>query len=107
MDNKKISLNRSDAFRMMSTKHWGKMDDKLIRDMREHKMLEDETERDSRERLLEAQFGASDIQHVMKPRFVRSRGGKEFRLVQKLDGRHIDKPSNNVGFFSSRSRENR
>jgi hypothetical protein len=98
MDNK-ISLSRSDAFRMMSVKHFEKMDDKLIKSMKEQKMLEDESEKESRERLLEAQFGAGDLQNVMRPRFVRSRGGKQFRLVQKLDGRHIDKDRENVGFM--------
>jgi hypothetical protein len=98
MDNK-ISLSRSDAFRMMSTKHFEKMDEKLIASMKDQKMLEDESEKESRERLLEAQFGAGDLQNVMKPRFVRSRGGKQFRLVQKLDGRHIDRDKENVGFF--------
>jgi hypothetical protein len=98
MDNK-ISLSRSDAFRMMSVKHFEKMDDKLIASMREQKMLEDESEKESRERLLEAQFGAGDLQNVMRPRFVRSRGGKQFRLIQKLDGRHIDKDRENVGFM--------
>jgi hypothetical protein len=95
----KISLSRSDAFRMMSVKHFEKMDDKLIKSMKEQKMLEDESEKESRERLLEAQFGAGDLQNVMRPRFVRSRGGKQFRLVQKLDGRHIDKDRENVGFM--------
>jgi hypothetical protein len=54
-------------------------------------MLEDENEAAARERLLEAQYGASALRNVMNLRFMRDREGKQFRQVQQLDGIHMDR----------------
>ena len=90
----KISISRSDAYRTMPIRHrMGGLDDKLIASMREDGMLEDENETASRERLLEAQYGAENLRHVLNPRYMRDREGKQFKIVQQLDGIHIDRPN--------------
>ena len=58
MEEHKVSISRSDAFRSMPLRHkMGGLDNKLISSMREDGMLEDESEIASRERLIEAQYG--------------------------------------------------
>jgi hypothetical protein len=99
MEEHKISLSRSQAFRSMPIRHKMGMDKKLLSSLREDGMLEDESETASRERLLEAQYGASALRNVMNPRYMRGRGGKEFRQVQQLDGVHIDKPKKGYQLF--------
>jgi hypothetical protein len=89
----KISLSRSEAFRQLPVRTWEKIDDKLLASLKHDHMLEDESERDSRERLLESQYGATELNHVMRPRYMRDREGKNFRMVQKLDGIHIKRES--------------
>jgi hypothetical protein len=91
MEEHKISLSRSEAFRSMPIRHTTGLDAKLMSSMREDGMLEDEKETESRDRLLEAQYGAAELRHVMNPRYMRGAEGKHFRLVQKLDGQHIDR----------------
>jgi superfamily II RNA helicase len=92
MEEHKISISRSDAFRSMPLRHkMGGMDKKLLSSLKEDGMLEDENETAARERLLEAQYGASALRNVMNPRFMRDREGKQFRQVQQLDGVHIDR----------------
>jgi hypothetical protein len=71
----------------------GGLDDKLIASLRADGMLEVENETASRERLLEAQYGAENLRHVLNPRYMRDREGKQFKIVQQLDGIHIDRPS--------------
>jgi hypothetical protein len=68
----------------------GGLDDKLIASLRADGMLEVENETASRERLLEAQYGAENLRHVLNPRYIRDREGKQFKIVQQLDGIHID-----------------
>ena len=71
MEEQKISISRSDAFRVMPIRHrMGGLDEKLVASMREDGMLEDENETASRERLLEAQYGAQNLHHVLKPHQV-------------------------------------
>ena len=90
----KISISRSDAYRTMPIRHrMGGLDDKLIASLRADGMLEDENETASRERLLEAQYGAENLRHVLNPRYMRDREGKQFKIVQQLDGIHIDRPN--------------
>jgi hypothetical protein len=93
MQEQKISLSRSEAFRSMPIRHKMGLDDKLISSMREDGMLEDEKETESRDRLLEAQYGVENLRNVMNPRYMRGSEGRNFRLVQKLDGQHIDRMS--------------
>jgi hypothetical protein len=93
MEAHKVSISRSDAFRTMPIRHrMGGLDEKLVASMREDGMLEDENETASRERLLEAQYGAQNLRHVLNPRYMRDREGKNFKVVQQLDGIHIDRP---------------
>jgi hypothetical protein len=92
MQEHKISISRSDAFRSMPIRHkTGGLDAKLLSSLKENGMLEDENETAARERLLEAQYGASALRNVMNPRFMRNKEGKQFRQVQQLDGVHIDR----------------
>jgi hypothetical protein len=95
----KISLSRSEAFRQLPSKHWEQLDEKLIRSLKEDHMIEDEKEKDSRERLLEAQYGAANLRNVMQPRYMRGREGKQFRVIQKLDGVHIDRDGPSYSLF--------
>ena len=93
MEAHKVSISRSDAFRTMPIRHrMGGLDEKLVASMREDGMLEDENETASRERLLEAQYGAQNLLNVLNPRYMRDREGKNFKVVQQLDGIHIDRP---------------
>jgi hypothetical protein len=92
MQEQKISLSRSEAFRSMPIRHKEGIDRRLISSMKEDGMLEDENEAESRERLLEAQYGSANLRDVMNPRYMRDREGKQFRIVQGLDGQHIDRP---------------
>jgi hypothetical protein len=93
MEEHKLSISRSDAFRTMPLRHKiGGLDAKLISSLREDGLLEDENETTARERLLEAQYGASALRNVMNPRYMRDREGKNFKVVQQLDGVHIDRP---------------
>jgi hypothetical protein len=87
----KISLSRSEAFRQLPFKQWEQLDDKLLKALKDDHMLEDESEQASRERLLEAQYGAAELSNVMRPRYMRDREGKSFRMIQKLDAVHIDR----------------
>jgi hypothetical protein len=92
MEEHKVSISRSDAFRSMPLRHKiGGMDAKLLSSLKEDGMLEDENETAARERLLEAQYGQHALRNVMNPRFMRDREGKQFRAVQQLDGVHIDR----------------
>jgi hypothetical protein len=93
MEEHKLSISRSDAFRSMPLRHkMGGLDAKLISSLKEDGMLEDENEIASRERLIEAQYGAHALRNVMNPRYMRDREGKNFRVIQQLDGIHIDRP---------------
>jgi hypothetical protein len=93
MEEHKLSISRSDAFRSMPLRHKsGGLDAKLISSLKEDGMLEDENEIASRERLIEAQYGAHALRNVMNPKFMRDREGKNFRVIQQLDGIHIDRP---------------
>jgi hypothetical protein len=93
MEEQKLSISRSDAFRSMPLRHkTGGLDAKLISSLKEDGLLEDENEIASRERLIEAQYGASALRNVMNPRYMRDREGKGFRVVQQLNGIHIDRP---------------
>jgi hypothetical protein len=98
MEERKISLNRSAAFRSMPIRHKEGIDPRLVSSMKEDGLLEDENETASRERLLEAQYGAAALRSVMNPRYMRDREGKQFRIIQKLDGKHIDR-SNGYALF--------
>jgi hypothetical protein len=100
MDEHKISLSRSEAFRSMPIRHkMGALDDKLMSSMREDGMLEDEKETEARDRLLESQYGAEELRHVMNPRYLRGSEGRHFRLIQKLDGQHIDRMSTGYALY--------
>jgi hypothetical protein len=99
MQEHKISISRSNAFRSMPLRHKMGMDKQLLSSLREDGMLEDENETASRERLLEAQYGASALRNVMNPRFMRDREGKQFRQVQQLDGVHIDRAKKGYQLF--------
>jgi hypothetical protein len=99
MQEQKVSINRSQAFRSMPIRHMEGIDKRLIASMKEDGMLEDESEQASRERLLEAQYGSDNLRNVMHPRFMRDREGKQFRITQKLDGQHIDRPRNAFSLF--------
>jgi hypothetical protein len=93
MQDHKLSISRSDAFRSMPLRHKsGGLDAKLISALREDGLLEDENEIASRERLIESQYGAHALRNVMNPRYLRDKEGKNFRVVQQLDGIHIDRP---------------
>jgi hypothetical protein len=93
MEDHKLSISRSDAFRSMPRRHkTGGLDAKLISLLKEDGMLEDENETASRDRLIEAQYGAHALRNVMNPRYMRDREGKNFKVVQQLDGIHIDRP---------------
>jgi hypothetical protein len=94
MEEHKISISRSDAFRTMPLqyKSGSALDAKLISSLKEDGMLEDENEIAARERLLEAQYSASALRNVMNPRYMRDREGKNFKVVQQLDGIHIERP---------------
>jgi hypothetical protein len=81
----------------MPLRHSQGLDPKLVSSMRHDGLLEDEKEKDSRERLLEAQYGAANLRGLMNARYLRGAGGKSFRTYQKLDGIHMDKPRSNVG----------
>jgi hypothetical protein len=71
----------------------GGLDAKLISSMKEDGMLEDENQAAARDRLIESQYGAHALRNVMNPRYMRDREGKNFRVVQQLDGVHIDRPT--------------
>ena len=92
MEEHKVSLSRSDAFRTMPLRHQeGGLNTKLLDSMRADGMLEDESQIASRERLIEAQYGPHALKNVMNPRYYRDREGKNFRVVQQLDGIHMDR----------------
>lgn len=99
MQEQKVSISRSEAFRSMPIRHMEGIDKRLISSMREDGMLEDESETESRERLMEAQYGSANLRNVMNPRYMRDREGKQFRIVQHLDGQHIDRPGSAFSLF--------
>ena len=92
MEEHKVSLSRSDAFRTMPIRHQeGGLDARLLASMRTDGMLADESEVASRERMIEAQYGPHALKGVMNPRYYRDREGKNFRVVQQLDGVHMNR----------------
>jgi hypothetical protein len=93
MEEQKFSISRSDAFRSMPLRHkTGGLDAKLISSLKEDGLLEDENEIASRERLISAQYGTHALRNVMNPRYMRDSEGKNFRVIQQLNGIHIDRP---------------
>jgi hypothetical protein len=94
MEEHKLSISRSDAFRSLPLRHkTGGLDAKLISSLKEDGMLEDENEIASRERLITAQYGAHALRDVMNPRYMKDKEGRGFRVVQQMDGIHIDRPT--------------
>jgi hypothetical protein len=77
MEEHKVSISRSDAFRSFPLRHKiGGLDAKLISSLKEDGMLEDEDQIASRERLIESQYGAHALRNVMNPRYMRDREGR-------------------------------
>jgi hypothetical protein len=86
----KFSVSRTEGFRIMPVTHFEKIDDRIVKTMKEEKFI-DEDEEEAKQRLLEAQYGAAELRNVFNPRYMRDREGKRFRVIQKLDGKHLDK----------------
>jgi len=84
MNNEKLSMSRTEAFNIMSPKNWEDMDDRLVKSLK-HDQLIDEDEVEAKERELHAEYGATQLKSVFRPRFIRDRSGQKQRVVQRLD----------------------
>jgi hypothetical protein len=93
-----ISMSRTDGFRSLPIKQFENLDNKLIETMK-YEQLINEDEVASKNRMLEVQFGPENLRNVFNPKFTKSREGKSFQIVQKLDGKHIDRPSDDEDYY--------
>ena len=81
----KLSTSRSDAFKVLPLRHLEKLDDKLIESLKHDKIIKiDENDKKARDRIVEAQFGLTDLPTQLRPRFARGKGGKRYRVISQL-----------------------
>jgi hypothetical protein len=98
MNSSELSMSRTEGFRALPVKQWENLDNKLIESMK-HEQLINEDDNAAKDRLLEAQFGAANLRNVFKPKHTKSKEGKRFQVVQKLDGTHIDRPADDEEYY--------
>lgn len=93
-----ISMSKSQAFNTFPVMNMEKIDDKVLKSLQKEGLLQSQDDKLARERQLEEKFG--NLNRILKPRFMRGKDGKKFRVYTETDATTIDGDNkNNYNLF--------